>query len=197
LLTLTLVRHASTVLNEQRRYQGWTDPPLSACGRREARLLGERIATAHFDALVSSDSRRCVETAALALPERTIATDRRWRELDFGAWDGRTYAECEASQPDLLRAWIGDPAGVTPPGGEPFAGFCRRVDGAVDALPREGQALLIAHGGPIRRVLAAALGLQWRQVALMQISACGITRVALHPTGGHLLTLNDTAHLEG
>jgi alpha-ribazole phosphatase len=197
LLELTLVRHASTLLNKQRRYQGWTDPPLSRCGRHEARRLGERIGAVHFDALVSSDSLRCAETAALALPGRTIATDRRWSELDFGAWDGRTYAECEANDPDILRAWVDDPTRTTPPEGEPFASFCQRVDEGVGRLPREGQALLIAHGGSIRRVLAAALGLEWRQVVLMQLSACGITRLALHRDGGYLLTLNDTAHLEG
>jgi broad specificity phosphatase PhoE len=194
-LELTLVRHASTALNEQRRYQGWIDPPLSPRGCAEALQLRERLRDAHFDRIVYSDLRRCVDTAALALPGVSAEADARLRELHFGAWDGCTYNECEARDAARLHAWTRDPIGETPPGGEPFDRFRQRVDGALDALPREGSALIIAHGGPIRRILARALGLEWSRVVLMQLSPCGITRLALHPDGGHLRCWNDTAHI--
>ncbi|CAN5730493.1 hypothetical protein BH23GEM3_BH23GEM3_21560 [soil metagenome] len=52
-----------------------------------------------------------------------------------------------------------------------------------------------AFANPLR-LIAGAIGLEWEQVVLMQISPCGVTRLALHPNKGHLLCLNDTAHLE-
>lgn len=196
MLRLTLVRHASTALNEAHRYQGWTDPPLSERGQAEALRLGERLRGERFDRVLASDLRRCTETAALALPGAPTEAGPRFREMDFGAWDGRTYDECRVTYPDRLRRWIADPERESPPDGEAFDAFAARVDAAVDALPPEGSVLLIAHGGPIRRIVARALGLAWSRVVLMQLSACGITRLALHPEGGHLLCLNDTSHLE-
>jgi broad specificity phosphatase PhoE len=196
MLTLTLVRHASTALNEQRRYQGRTDPPLSERGRAEAAALRARLEGERFDAVVRSDALRCAETAELILPGVAVLPDPRLREMDFGAWDGMTYEQCLARDAALLEDWIADPTRTCPPGGEPFAVFARRVDQLVDGLPRQGSGLLVAHGGPIRRIVARALGLEWRHAVLMQLSPCGITRLALHPEGGHLLTLNDTAHLE-
>lgn len=196
MLELTLVRHASTLLNEQRRYQGHCDPPLSARGRAEALRLGERLRGATFRRVLCSDLRRCRETVALALPGVDPETDPRLREIHFGRWDGRTWDECHARDPEPLRAWTDDPEHHAPPGGEAFHDFRLRVDEALDALPLEGNALLVGHGGPIRRIVARALGLSWRQTACMELLACGITRIALHPEGAHLRCWNDTAHLE-
>lgn len=196
MLELTLVRHASTRLNEQRRYQGRTDAPLSPRGHVEAERLGHRLAGRIFDVVACSAARRCLETVRVAIPDREPVVDPRWGELDFGEWDGRTYDQCAASHPEHLRRWITAPTRHAPPGGEPFSAFRRRVDGALAALPRAGSALVVAHGGPIRRVLARTLGLPWSRVVLMEISACGISRLALHPEGAHLRALNDTAHLE-
>lgn len=132
----------------------------------------------------------------MALSHTVPAVDARLRELDFGSWNDRTHNQCAASDGDRFLRWIGDPACETPPGGESFIEFTARVDAAIDSLPPEGTALVVAHGGPIRRIIARAIGLEWKQVVLMQISPCGITRLALHQDGGHLLCLNDTAHLE-
>src|SRR5690606_10290440 len=162
----------------------------------EAGLLGVRLRGYRFDRLVRGDSLRCAETAELALPGGTLKADPRLRELAFGRSEGLTYDECHAVDPESLRAWILDPTRAAPPGGEDVAAFAERVAAALDGLRLEGSALVITHGGPIRRILARSLGLEWRQVVLFQLSPAGITRLALHPEGGHLRCLNDTAHLE-
>ena len=196
MLELTLVRHATTALNEGSRYQGWTNPPLSPRGQQEALRLRERLGISRFDLVLGSDLRRCTETAAVVIPDAELAADRRLRELHFGVWEGRTYAECSAQHEAELRAWTADPTRTSPPDGEAFTAFCTRIDAAIDALPRDGTALLIIHGGPIRRIVARALGLSWNQVVRMELGPCGITRLALHPEGGHLRCWNDVAHLE-
>jgi broad specificity phosphatase PhoE len=194
-LNLTLARHASTRHNEESRYQGWIDPPLSARGVREAGCLGEALAGQHFDFVLCSDLQRARATARQVAPAVESRSDARLRELDFGGWDGLTYDEAEARFGERLRRWIERPTRVKPPGGESFRSFRARVTAVYDALPAAGEVLLVAHGGSIRLILAHALGLSWRQVVLMQLSACGITRLAVHPEGAHLLCLNSTAHL--
>lgn len=197
MLELTLVRHASTALNEAHRYQGWLDPPLSQRGRAEALRLRGRLRGGSFDRVLCSDLRRSVETVGIALPDRTPETDARLRELDFGSWDGRTYEECLELDRARLTAWIDDPVRLAPPGGESVADFGRRVDAALQGLGGEGRILIVTHGGPIRLAVARLLALDWSHVSRMQLSPASLTRLAVHPEGGHLLTLNDTAHLDG
>lgn len=196
MLRLTMIRHATTALNEARRYQGASNPPLSERGRRESARLRARLQGECFDRVFTSDRRRCTETAALALPGTPAETESRLRELDFGGWDGRTYEECLAQDGHRFRRWIAAPEHEAPPDGEAFQDFARRIDRWIASLPSEGSILAFSHGGSIRRVVARALGLAWTQVVRMEISACGITCLALHPAGGHLIGLNDTAHLE-
>jgi len=196
MLELTLVRHASTELNESNRYQGRLDPPLSPRGRREAELLGDELRGQHFDLLIHSGMRRTAETATIALPGSSFTIDPRLGEFDFGEWDGLTYDECAAADARLAEWWITDPTRYSPPGGESYAAFADRVDRALGELELRGSALLITHGGPIRRILASALGLEWHHVVLFQLSPGGITRLALHPEGGHLRSMNETMHLK-
>jgi alpha-ribazole phosphatase len=196
MLLLTLIRHATTAVNEERRYQGTTDPPLSERGRRESARLHARLQGECFDRVLASDRLRCTETAALAFPGTRAAPEPCLRELNFGAWDGRTYEECLAHDGQRFARWIAAPEREIPPGGEAFDDFACRVDGWIATLPNEGSILAFSHAGPIRRIIARALGLTWPQVVLMEISACGITRLVLHPDGGHLLCLNDTAHID-
>lgn len=197
MLWLTLVRHASTRLNAEHRYQGWCDPPLSDAGRAEALRLRRCLAAEEPDFLLSGDSRRCIETAALALPAVTARLDPRLRELDFGAWDGLTYEECHAADPERLSAWIDDPSRAHPPGGESFESFCGRVDAVLRSLPAAGGVVVLTHGGPLRRLLCRVLGLGWEEAMRLRLSPCGITRLAIQGSAGRLVTLNDTAHLDG
>ncbi len=196
MLRLTLIRHATTALNEARRYQGASDPPLSERGRMESARLRIRLQGECFDRVFTSDRRRCTETAALAFPSTLAEPEPRLRELDFGRWDGRTYEECLAQDGQHFERWIAAPDQEAAPGGEGFEEFTGRVDAWIASLPSAGSILAFSHAGPIRHVVARVLGFAWMQVVLMEISACGITRLALHPDGGHLLCLNDTAHMD-
>lgn len=195
MLRLTLVRHGSTEWNEAGRFQGWGDPPLSARGRGEAERLGAHLAGEEFDRVVASDLLRARETAALALPSAPVETDPRLREMDFGAWDGLTWAECVARDGDLIRRWSEDPAAVAPPGGESLAAFEARIAAALADLPEEGSRLWVVHAGVIHAILARWMDVPLRRTFALHISACGITRAELFPGGGaKVMCVNETAH---
>jgi broad specificity phosphatase PhoE len=183
--TLILVRHAETELNAERRYQGRVDPPLSERGRCQARQLGQRLArtlsadpAGHASLEVhSSVSDRAKRTAAIALPGWSASTDSRLAELDFGVFEGRTYEENLAAFGDRFRAWIADPEGVRPPGGETLAELRTRVHEWLDALPDDRTVIAFTHGGPIRVVLARLLDVGYADTWELEIAPCDAFRV--------------------
>jgi len=156
--TLLLVRHGETDWNADGRLQGQTDRPLSDFGRRQARRLAEELADEELEAIYSSDLVRARETAEivgkrLGLP---VALDPDLREKDWGTWEGLTAVErdrvefvgesTQAHQERILRA----------------------LRGIATHHPGDGRVLVVTHGGSMRRVQTAAMGM-----ALPVVENCG------------------------
>jgi broad specificity phosphatase PhoE len=155
---LLLVRHGETDWNADGRLQGQTDRPLSDFGRTQAHKLAEELAAEKLEAIYSSDLARARETAEIVaghfgLP---VSFDPDLREKDWGTWEGLTAVErdrvefvgesTEAHEKRILRA-------------------LRRIS---EAHPDGGSVLVVTHGGSMRRVQTAALGM-----ALPVVENCG------------------------
>ncbi len=120
----------------------------------------ERARGLDVDAVIGSDLARCARAAeaigtALARP---VTTDPRWRELDFGAWDG--LAPHTLDQAAMAQFWD-DPDGHAPPQGECWSGIVARVTAALADLPPR-DTLIVTHGGAMRAALRALCGLDHR-----------------------------------
>ena len=137
-----LIRHGETAWNRERRYQGRTDIPLSDRGRA---LLGR--ADFSPERVYVSPLRRAMETAAVLFPEAEQITVPDFREMDFGAFEGRTADEMAADP--AYRSWVEGGCTGRCPGGESLAEFSGRVWVAfVKLLETEPERLVIvAHGG--------------------------------------------------
>jgi len=74
--TLVLLRHGQSTWNQENRFTGWTDVPLSEQGVEEARAAGRLLRTEGyvFDFAFTSVLRRAIKTLWLALEEM----DRMW-----------------------------------------------------------------------------------------------------------------------
>ncbi|MCM3713660.1 histidine phosphatase family protein [Halalkalibacter oceani] len=155
-LAVSLIRHGLTRYNEESRYLGSTDLPLSAQGRQQLTALAA-LPLGESDLLVTSDLLRCQETAQLLYPGRRFRTFSALRELDFGLWEGKTYEQLKEDR--LYRRWLDDPTGVSPPEGEGLRDFQRRTKQAFGELlslaEDEGadKVVVITHGGVIRQWL--------------------------------------------
>ncbi|MCJ2183974.1 histidine phosphatase family protein [Novosphingobium sp. 1949] len=138
---------------------GRTDLPSSPEGIAACR---ERARALTFCHVVSSDlSRACAAARAIAQDCGAAHTiDPRWRELDFGAWDGLAP---DAIAPDALGRFWSDPEGHAPPQGERWSQLTTRVGAALAALPLR-DTLIVTHAGAMRAALATLLGLDVRQV---------------------------------
>lgn len=194
-MRLILIRHGETTWNAQGKLQGWVDIPLTPAGRAQADALARMLACERIDALVTSDLRQAQETAGrIAEPlGLAVRTDPRWRELNFGAWEGKTYAELEQHDAQTFAAWQSDPVTVAPPGGETVARLAGRVDQAVADLRRchpAGTVVVVTHGGPIRVLLCQVLGVDLRHHHRWAIGPGSLTDIVLGPHGPEVLRVN-------
>jgi broad specificity phosphatase PhoE len=160
--TLLLARHGETDWNRARRWQGHADRPLTDLGRAQAAALGDRLADIALDAVYSSDLRRARETAeAVALPHGLDVIELpELREVDVGSWEGLTRDEAESRFPDGFRRWLAGGTGWED--GETYAEMSRRVLAVVERIASDhegGRILIVSHGGPIRAIHGAALGM--------------------------------------
>ena len=197
-LELWLVRHGETAWNREGRVQGYGhagDPALSEHGQMQARRLAPRLARTTFSAVYSSDSRRTLQTAQLALPGVKVRLEARLRELGFGAWEGKMWVDVAKTDPDALKRWYENPYQHAPTGGEPYAELKARIQTWLSTLPKTGRVLAFTHGGPVRAALYGLTGVpdaQWR----FEVGPASVSKLVLGDAGVIIKTVGDAAHLE-
>jgi broad specificity phosphatase PhoE len=160
--TILLARHGESDWNRERRWQGFADRRLTERGREQARALAERLTDIRLDAVYASDLARARETAkAVAEPRGMIIHELpALREVDVGSWSGLTRDEAKERYPGDFARWAHGGAGWRD--GETYEAMSARVLEAVASIVAqhpEGRVLVVAHGGPIRAIHAAALGM--------------------------------------
>jgi len=195
-----LLRHGQTPMSVQKRYAGLTDAPLTDTGVQQAAAVAKRLAQAGIGAIVSSPLQRTVRTAeeVSAVTGVPVVTDDGFRETDFGAWEGLTFAEVRERWPSEMTAWLADPS-VAPPGGESFAQVSERVTAALHRVlaERAGQTVLVvSHVTPIKTLVAAALLAPPAALFRMHLDVAALCEIDWYPDGPAVLrSYNDTAHL--
>ena len=117
MLTLLLTRHGQAAEGDV-MLGGQIDLPLLPHGREEAEALARRLTGVRIDRIVSSPMIRALETAQTIAAGGPVEVDARLRELDYGRWEGLTYAEIDVRDPELRARWEHDPAATHSPGGE-------------------------------------------------------------------------------
>src|SRR5581483_6374051 len=127
-----------------------------------------------------------------------VVTDAGFRETDFGAWDGLTFAEVRERWPAEMSAWLADPA-VAPPGGESFDQVRPRVLAALDRVLSGylgARVLIVSHVTPIKTLIAHALLAPPASLFRMHLDVAALSSVDWYPDGPAVLrSFNDTTHL--
>ncbi len=195
-----LLRHGQTPMSVQKRYAGRSDVPLTDIGVAQAAAAAKRLAQAGVGAIVTSPLQRAVQTAeeVAAVTGLPVVTDEGFRETDFGAWEGLTFAEVRERWPSEMTAWLADSA-VAPPGGESLAEVSERVTAALHRLlaDRKGQTILIvSHVTPIKTLVAAAVLAPPPALYRMHLDVAALCEIDWYADGPAVLrSFNDTAHL--
>lgn len=160
--TILIARHGESDWNRERRWQGHADRPLTERGCEQARALAERLAHIELDAVYASDLQRARDTGAVVAESQQLELQvvPELREVDVGAWSGLTRSEAEEHFPEGFERWRAGFPGWED--GETYEAMTERVLGAVERIAaghEGGRLLVVSHGGPIRAMHAAALGL--------------------------------------
>jgi probable phosphoglycerate mutase len=208
---LLLVRHGVTDWNREGRFQGHLDPPLADDGRRQAILLGERLAQLgpRPSRVVSSTLGRALQTARLVAaalsdtgPRPALVTDSRLMEIGQGDWEGRTHRELAVAEPEHYEAWRRSE--VPPPNAEPIEDARRRIAGLLAELAGELEGCpeatlcLVSHGGILRLAAGELLGLSLAQTWLLDVDNASLASLTRGADGGwQLERWNDVGHLLG
>ncbi|WGW03072.1 histidine phosphatase family protein [Tropicibacter oceani] len=148
-MAVTLLRHTTPDVTKGTCY-GMTDLALADSFAAEAAQVMASLP--EVQVIQSSPLLRCLRLAqhiaARASLEVQVVSD--WREMDFGTWEGRAWADLPRQ---ALDDWAADFHGYDGHGGESVAQLFARVQGALARAPRD--ALIVTHMGCIKAALAA------------------------------------------
>jgi 2,3-bisphosphoglycerate-dependent phosphoglycerate mutase len=203
-MDLLLVRHGESEAYVQGRpfplLDGHGDPPLSAEGRQQARLVGARLAAARIDAVYVSTLRRTAQSAAplarqLGLDVRVEAD---LREVYLGTWEGGTFRQMVAENHPISQRMFAEERWDVIPGAEPSTALKARVSAAIERLAaghRDERVAAFTHAGVIGAALALAS--RSRPFAFVGAENASISRLVITSDRWIVRGFNDTAHLAG
>ncbi len=178
-------------------------------GELQAQALAERLASEPISAVVSSDLARAYTTAlAIAQPHHlTVLRDTNLREINMGAWEGKSFLEVEAQDASLFAHWRADPTLYTPPGGETLEQLRERILQALASLPefipspsdlnsQETCVAWVTHSALIGVLFCALLHLPLTQRWQFQSDNASLSEITLQDSNRAIVTcFNDTGHL--
>ncbi len=195
--TLVLVRHGSTEHSVAKVFSGGltgANPPLSELGISQveatADWLAQRAQEAGrgIDVVVTSPVRRTRESAAIVAGRLGLEVAEvvdGVAEMDFGAWDGLSFAEIHERHPDDLKAWLGDHS-VAAGGGESFAQVRERVLAARDDLLQRyagATVAVVSHVSPIKLLVADAVGAPLDALYRMELTIASVSEIGYYADG--------------
>ena len=111
---LYFIRHGETAWSLSGQHTSRSDISLTEQGEREARNLGERVATAIFARVFTSPRLRARRTCALADLAAGAVIEPDLAEWDYGDYEGRRSADICRERPNWNLFRDGCPGGETP-----------------------------------------------------------------------------------
>lgn len=196
-----LLRHGQTPMSAARQYSGRANPALSELGEKQALAAAQALADVELDAIVASPLQRCQQTARAVAQGRDldIETVEDLIEVDFGQWEGKTFAQASAADPELHARWMED-TGVACPGGESLQAVHLRVRRARIALCERfagKTVLVVSHVNPIKSFVRQGLDAGPPVFHRLFLDLASISRVEFWDGGAVVRGVNDVGHMAG
>jgi 2,3-bisphosphoglycerate-dependent phosphoglycerate mutase len=177
---LCLLRHGESLWNQENRFTGWVDVPLTEKGRQEALRAGELLKKEDikFDVAYTSVLSRAIETLDLCMKSMGVSLpvikDAHLNERHYGDLQGLNKAETARRYSDeQVRLWRRS-YDVRPPNGEslkdtqartvPFFENCILTD-----IKMGKNVLVVAHGNSLRSIVMYLEHIPEDKIPLLEI----------------------------
>jgi probable phosphoglycerate mutase len=200
---ILLVRHGESAAasddTEFALVDGHGDPELHPDGRRQAELVGARLADVPLAAIYVTTLRRTAETAAplAARLGLTPVVEADLREVHLGEWEGGRYRRFMRDRHPVALQVMAEERWDAIPGAEPSDAFAARVRRGVESIAARHPDQTVAafvHGGVIGSALAQATAS--RPFAFVGADNASVSEIVVTADRWVLRRYNDTAHLE-
>jgi broad specificity phosphatase PhoE len=200
---LVVWRHGRTVWNQEGRFQGRCNMPLSEAGVVEVEAASIALEKLAPTVVLTSDSTRAIQTARPLADRCGLAPvlESRLQEVDLGAWSGLTREQVAERFPGEYAAWR-QGADISRGGGENYSQVARRAQAAVTeaigALEAHQTLVAVTHGATARAIIGWLMGLdtgRWRQLGTLGHARWAMLREM--PYGWRLAEFNARARPRG
>jgi broad specificity phosphatase PhoE len=182
MITIDVLRHASTEWNELGRMQGRRDVPLSDAGRAQAAAWRVEPVEGCVD-WCTSPLQRATQTARLAFPA-PARIEPKLVEMAWGEWEGATLDELRERHAVAFDAEERRGLDFRPPGGESPRDVIERVHGWLLEVEERGiPVIAVTHKGVLRAMLALATGWDMTGKPPVRLAEACVHRFVLGPSG--------------
>lgn len=199
---IILTRHGHVEGIKPERFRGREPLELTKRGTAEAALVAQRIAARWRPTQIyTSPMGRCIATAAAIARATGVAakTCDDLNDIDYGAWQFKTFADAKAQDPALFTCWFATPQLVRFPGGESLQDLAARTANAlrmVLARHLDETVVLVGHDSVNRVLLLQLLELPLTAYWRLEQEPCCINEIDVSTAGVCVRSINATQHLE-
>jgi len=199
---IILTRHGHVEGIKPERFRGREPLQLTARGVAEAAALAQRVAARWRPSQIyTSPMGRCIATAA-AIAQATGTPSKTCEDLndiDYGAWQFKTFAQAKAQDAALFAAWFANPPLVRFPNGESLQDLAARTANALRIVlarhPNE-TIVLVGHDSVNRALLLELLELPLSAYWRLAQEPCCINEIDVNEAAVRVRSINETQHLD-
>ena len=189
-----LVRHGAHGEYGERLSGRAGQSSLSEAGQLQADPLARWAGRADVEAVQASPRRRTQQTATIVATARKLAVETvdALDEVDFGDWNGRSFAELE--EDPLWHEWNSRRATAATPGGERMGEAVARTVAHLEQAatgPNQGPVMLVTHCDIIRGVIAFYLGLSLDHILRFDIDPGSVSTIEVGAGQARIIRINE------
>jgi broad specificity phosphatase PhoE len=199
---IILTRHGHVEGIKPERFRGREPLQLTKRGVAEAAALAQRIAV-HWrpSHIYTSPMGRSIATAAAIARATGVAakTCDDLNDIDYGAWQFKTFADAKAQEPALFAEWFATPQLVRFPNGESLQDLAARTANAlrmVLARHRDETVVLVGHDSVNRVLLLELLELPLSAYWRLAQEPCCLNEINVNEARVRVHSINEIQHLE-
>ncbi len=195
-----LIRHAIVDENARAVLYGTMDVELCPASLIEQQPMYAALARrlprpAEWIVTPLSRTRRTAEAIfAAGYPRAALAAEPDLVEQSLGEWQGLAHAELPARLALPAHPFWPHAGTERPPGGESMVEVIGRVGSALERIAaehREGDLVVVTHGGAIRAAVAHALRIEADSALHLTVQNLSLTRIERTDQGWRVVCVNE------